>query len=131
MGTENDIILARTMLYGKFIANEKLNTISQEHTLTKTNTILSTVNRHITCKTSKVIILFSLTLIRPLLSVFCFGYNIFKKADKLERVQRTATKPIKCLENKIYRKRLSELVKFKLKKRRLKGGMICLQIELL
>lgn len=36
---------------------------------------------------------------------------------------------IKGLENKIYGKRLSELGMFRLNKRRLKGGMICLQIH--
>lgn len=36
---------------------------------------------------------------------------------------------IKGLENKFYGKRLSELGMFRLKKRRLKGGMICLQIH--
>lgn len=69
MGTENDSMLARTMLQKKphgFAVNGKVNTISQQHTVTKTNIILNSVNKHITCKTSKVIILFSLTLIRPL-----------------------------------------------------------------
>ena len=61
--------------------------------------------------------------------MFSFGHNIFKKTDKLERVQRRATKMIKGLENKFYGKRLSELGMFRLKKRRLKGGMICLQIH--
>lgn len=61
--------------------------------------------------------------------MFSFGHNIFKKADQFERIQRRATKIIKYLQNKIYGKKLSELVMFKLKKRRLKGGMICLQIH--
>lgn len=61
--------------------------------------------------------------------MFGFRHNIFKKTDKLERVQRRATKMIKGLENKFYGKRLSELGMFRLKKRRLKGGMICLQIH--
>lgn len=47
----------------------------------------------------------------------------------MERVQKRATKVIKGLENKIYEKRLSELGMFRLKKRRLKGGMICLQLH--
>jgi len=50
----------------------------------------------------------------------------------LETVQRTATKVIKALENKIYEIRSSELGMFRLKKRRLEGGMVCVQyIELL
>lgn len=63
----------------------------------KANIILGYINRSVICKTWYVIIPLYLALVRPQLE-YCVHFwapHFSKDVDKLERVQRTATKMIK------------------------------------
>ena len=74
----------------------------------KANKILGMIRRTITCKNVQNIMNFYKTLVRPILD-FCSGiWNPYLKQDieKLEKVQRRATKMISEIRNLPYRERL-------------------------
>ena len=92
----------------------------------KGNKILGMIRRTITCKNVQNIMNFYKTLVRPILD-FCSGiWNPYLKQDieKLEKVQRQATKMISEIRNLPYRERLRRCKLMTLEERRRRYDLI-------
>ncbi|MCP4269647.1 MAG: hypothetical protein GY777_29425, partial [Candidatus Brocadiaceae bacterium] len=97
----------------------------------KANRMLGFINRNFTYRSKDIILPLYTSLVRPHLeyAVQFWAPHLQKDINKLEAVQRRATKLIPSLRNKPYEERLKDLKLFTLKKRRLRGKLIeCFKI---
>ena len=92
----------------------------------KANKILGLIARSFDFKNPSIINQLYRSLVRPHLeyAVSVWSPNLIKDIDRLERVQRRATKLIPNIRNKSYENRLKQMNLFSLKKRRLRGDLI-------
>lgn len=114
------------------LINENLKSTSQcTAASNKANRALGFIKRNFHCHSKDIVVPLYKSIVRPHLEYAVQFWSPYLKKDieKLESVQRRATKLIPSLRNKPYNERLRELDLFSLKKRRIRGQLIeCFKI---
>ena len=92
----------------------------------KANKILGFIKRHIQNKSKQVVLPLYNALVRPHLeyAVQFWSPNLRKDVERLEKIQKRATKMIADIGHKSYSRRLEELNLFSLEQRRTRGQLI-------
>ena len=111
---------------GIIISNDLKPTKQCTEAVKKANKLIGFIGRAFEYKSEKTVLTLYNSLVRPQLEYCIQFWSPYYKKDmeKLERVQRRATKMIPRLRNKSYEERLAELNLFTLTKRRLRGDLI-------
>ena len=110
-----------------FIITKDLKWKKQTEKICKTaNRVLGFITRNFRYKNKKVIILLYKSLVRPHLeySVQFWSPNLRKDIDKIEKIQRRATKMISEIRNHSSNQRIQDLDLISLVQRRLRGQLI-------
>ena len=111
---------------GVVISNDLKSTKQSIAACQKANKVLGFIARNFEYKTPNVVMSLYKALVRPHLeyAIQFWSPHYRKDIERLEKVQRRATKLIPGLRNKPYEERLKELKLFSLEKRRLRGDLI-------
>ena len=111
---------------GVLISDDLKTTKQSIESVNKANKILGLIGRTLDLKSETSILTLYSTLVRPHLE-YCVQFwspSLRKDIDRIEKVQRRATKMIPRLRSKPYEDRLAHLNLYSLSKRRLRGDLI-------